>query len=323
MNNRRFFLIGGMFLVLYTFAAQKPALPSFLQMVEQSEKQTSQEKRKLLFSRLPRELRYENLKLLLQNAKTPEESANIIKTTLATQELTLSKKELKEILKIMWDQFYEKNHPFYSDRTGIQLLNQLPNQAPSYYEELQKIMDENEFIEDARKKSVKEMQKYLDKGVDINAQGSDGNTALISASGFNSSVMNFLLENNADPKATNVWGQNALSKSVYNFDSKMLVPIVSLLIKHGATVNAGEYASLFEAVHAHNPYLVELLLNIGADPFIENSLGKTVIDYIKQWPEWSLEKIEKPSNPIVSNRYRIIKLFKDYLSKSEKNKPTI
>ena len=279
---------------------------SYMPIIDASQKPSSQEKPKLLFSRLPKEIRFENLRIFIAQAKTPEEAQAIIIAAIEGQGLLLDAREIKELLKIMWSKFktggINNYQGSYFDVHGIRLLDKVP----SLEIELKKVKDEQSL---RHALTIKEMEKYLKEGVDINAQASDGNTALMIASVNNKpDIVKFLLEHGADPNIKNDAGNTALYLLGAPSANKQ---ILELLLSHDANPNvkmAGGKTPLFLATMRYNadPDLVKLLLDSGADRSIPDNAGITPLEWIQK-------------QPVNAERSKIIVLLKNY--QPEKKKP--
>ena len=117
-------------------------------------------------------------------------------------------------------------------------------------------------------------------GADVNAKAKSGNTALLIASVGNQpyTILKLLLDNKADPLATNSARETALIRAAQFSDTMTL----RLLLDKGIPVNALDiYAgtALTRAILNANAPAVSFLLNNGADPNIVDSFLAAGLSY--------------------------------------------
>lgn len=152
-------------------------------------------------------------------------------------------------------------------------------------------------------------QLLLDRGADVNKQGTIGwrsgysaiftykDTALLCAAGSgNTDMAKKLINSGADLEIRNVLGFNQWNPFVEEKSSTPLIyaakqtflhmPMIKLLLEHGADVNAQDEklrSPLILAVHryqkADQEATVRLLLEHGADESLQDDSGKTAMDY--------------------------------------------
>ena len=117
------------------------------------------------------------------------------------------------------------------------------------------------------------------KGVDINAQANNGNTAIMLAAYLeNSHAVTALLERGAEVNKT---GWTALHYAAMSGNDV----IISALLEHAAYIDAqtpnGDTA-LMLALKGNKTSAVKLLLDEGADPTIQNNQQQTALDMAKK-----------------------------------------
>jgi hypothetical protein len=269
--------------------------PLFNTIAMQSEELSQEEMKKLEFYRLPQELRFENLKFLISGARNINVAIDFIKTSLAVQNLTLSKNQLKEIVRLLWEKYKESD---------FRIASLLQEKIPSLQNAIASYFDEINFIIYAADNDIYALKKYLKKGVDINVQELNGNTALNAAINNGKFVATeFLLKEGANPNIKNNEGNDALHIA-FN-DYKRASPekrekfkiIILLLLEKGAdpnSVDKEDVGLLTKAVANFAPDLLKQLLDAGADT--ENKLREGVIKYAQMWKE----TLERPAHPGVS-----------------------
>lgn len=120
-------------------------------------------------------------------------------------------------------------------------------------------------IKYVRRNNIKKVKKRLEKGDDIDFQDKIGDTALMWAIlGRNIKMVEFLLDNNANPNLRNKKGLSGLEYAVIDSERNAnLTPIIKLILENGADIYATnvhgvtllEYATYKGSIEA-----VELLL---------------------------------------------------------------
>ncbi|CAN5600626.1 hypothetical protein BH10BAC3_BH10BAC3_28610 [soil metagenome] len=128
--------------------------------------------------------------------------------------------------------------------------------------------------------NLEKCKLLLQYGADINAKSKSGNTPLLVASVGNQpyEMVKFLLDNKADPLATNAAHETALMRAAQFSDTTTL----RLLISKGINVNALDYiagTALTKAILNANSPAVSFLLNNGADPNIVDSFSAGSLAY--------------------------------------------
>ena len=124
----------------------------------------------------------------------------------------------------------------------------------------------------------------LEAGVDVNARGTDGSTALIRATARHSDphIVAMLLEAGADVNARDNRDATALTNAARNADSYL----IGMLLEAGADVNAQDWrghTALMIAV-GWNQHLdvISLLLEAGANHRIRNKEGRMAVDFASE-----------------------------------------
>ncbi|MEH0153509.1 ankyrin repeat domain-containing protein [Limibacter armeniacum] len=124
---------------------------------------------------------------------------------------------------------------------------------------------------------------FIGKGVDVNKQDKDGNTALINAAGRNNlKVVSFIVEKSKDINASNKDGETALTNAVKGNKGE----VVSYLISKGAEVNHKDKEGNnvgFYLIQSYRPNnkgafneKLELLQKNGFDPKAKQAKGNTL-----------------------------------------------
>jgi ankyrin repeat protein len=115
--------------------------------------------------------------------------------------------------------------------------------------------------------SIRQVKKFLNKGVDINAKNKDenGETPLHTATLYgHRRVVEFLIESGAIVDSRDNDGRTALHDAGWGSETE----VVNILIRHGADVNAQDNfgdTSLHRAVHKGRKKTVQNLLKHGVD----------------------------------------------------------
>lgn len=119
-------------------------------------------------------------------------------------------------------------------------------------EEMREIIDSTSFVDAALAGDVKTIEKYIDKGIDVNAP-------------------------HPDPDALGITALVAGAASEY-YD------VVEILLENGADVNLPDsrgYTALAVAAMVGEMEIVKLLLEYKADATIKNNEGMTALDLAK------------------------------------------
>jgi uncharacterized protein len=142
--------------------------------------------------------------------------------------------------------------------------------------------------------NLESVEEAIAEGVNINSIGSEGNTALFSASAWGHiNVVRTLLNNGADPNVgkendgetplmiaiSNIKLANYINKS---FGEKEQLEVVKLLLEAGANIDQRTYDgwnALMIASNANNEDSVRLLLQSGADVYSVNKENKSALYY--------------------------------------------
>ena len=142
-----------------------------------------------------------------------------------------------------------------------------------------------------------------DYGADPNYQDTNGQTPLMRAVVYGHlDIVQLLLQYDADPNIKDYGGRTALSYIFgYQHDppgeSSKHISILQLLLDIGIEINIRGYngnTPLMSAVRQGNIIGIELLLQHGANPFIEDNWGDTAYDYaIEVEDHASIELLKK------------------------------
>lgn len=135
------------------------------------------------------------------------------------------------------------------------------------------------FLNEAGAGNKERIELFIKAGMDVNAKGVDGNTALMQASvNDNFEVVKLLIDNGADVNAKGSEGFTALMV----VSSKGNLVIARLLIKKGADVNVknndGETALMLASLNG-NIEMAKLLIEKGADVNAKSNKDKTALRY--------------------------------------------
>lgn len=138
-------------------------------------------------------------------------------------------------------------------------------------------------IHDAAKRgNVKEVQRELDGGADINAKGKDGNTPLhFAALAGKSDLTEFLIKKGADLRVQNDRGETALFLAVESGDTES----VRFMLQRGSSIAATTYTKetpLHYAAQSGDTEVAEILLNANANVKAKNLDGLTPYDVAVQ-----------------------------------------
>ena len=125
--------------------------------------------------------------------------------------------------------------------------------------------------------SIRQVRRFIEKGVDINAVNEDGETPLhMAVFNRNKDVFEFLIANGAEVNAKSNDGDTILHDVAWAGETEM----VSILIKHGADVNARDNSGdtpLHEAVRKGRTAAVKQLIMNGADVTVADRRGRTAL----------------------------------------------
>lgn len=142
---------------------------------------------------------------------------------------------------------------------------------------------ESRLLLSCRKNDIEKVKTLLDKGVDVNACGADGKTALMIAvlgGNKNFNLVNLLLKYKTDVNAMDYHDNTALILASW----RGAYDIVDSLIRNGADVNAANrkgWTGLMRAV-LHGYYVTAgILLENGADKNKKNKRGKKALDILR------------------------------------------
>lgn len=142
-----------------------------------------------------------------------------------------------------------------------------------------------------RKKCLGFVRRLLEKEVDVNAQGTGGQTALIYAvQSSNQRILEYLLKRNADPEVSDNEGRTPLRIALEENKPKM----VRCLIEFGADKDARLITNdhlLHRAVQLGCGEMVRLLLDEGVDVNIRGYSRKTPLIYAASEKNFEIVKL--------------------------------
>jgi diguanylate cyclase (GGDEF)-like protein len=118
-----------------------------------------------------------------------------------------------------------------------------------------------QLIIEARGGYLGRVRNLISRGAKVNARDSQGNTALLGAAFFKyPDVVQFLLENGADPRALNNAGDSALTEALRAGDAEIVNLLLGQLTPADVMANSGAlYKALFEVSSYGKPELVNAL----------------------------------------------------------------
>lgn len=162
--------------------------------------------------------------------------------------------------------------------TGATDIAKMLIQAPQQKHDREKMYQEA--LLTAASYGNKELLTYLiEKKVDVNHKGSDGETALMNAvSESRLETAQWLIEQGADVNAKDEWGRTPLLMA-----SRATGEMVDLLLANGTDVDARDvdgFSPLFELVYKDDLPRVQKLVDKGADAKVLNQEGYSLLDYI-------------------------------------------
>jgi len=146
----------------------------------------------------------------------------------------------------------------------------------------------------------------LSKGININAQSSDKITALFFAiKSSNKPMLNWLLANGADANLKDSYNATALSYAVILSDIDMVKPLLPVT-KGINEQDIDGTTILMWAIYSEydNPSIIQLLLDNGALPNLEDKKGQTALT-------WALKKGNTPTVALLKKAGAIETMKKD------------
>ena len=148
----------------------------------------------------------------------------------------------------------------------------------------------------ASKGDIREVERLLDEGADVNPKSNHDTSALVYAAGLGHlDIVKLLIERGADVNWRLASGWSALIYAAYNGHHN----IAKHLIENGADVNAkstdGDTALMFSAKHGHTE-IVKLLIEKNAYVKAKNHEGMTALDLASTGDTMNLlREVEKRS----------------------------
>jgi ankyrin repeat protein len=132
-------------------------------------------------------------------------------------------------------------------------------------------------------KNINIVRKLLDRGARTEHRDCRGETALSYTN--NLEIAKELIERGANVNAINYNGQTPLITVCSDFDDKTInYDLVNYLIESEVYLNVQNkfgFTAIMYAAEKENVRVMKLLFDNGADPWLENSEGKTFLDLIK------------------------------------------
>jgi len=143
----------------------------------------------------------------------------------------------------------------------------------------------------ARNGNYDKLERFIEKGFDVNLKGTNGITPLMMASALSSLTSNLktvklLLDKGANVNAQDNFGLSSLSYASKLSDSSSSLDTIKLLLEYGADINLKDEDSNTPLIYASryvnttsSPETVKLLIDNGANIHSKNIFQKTPLMY--------------------------------------------
>jgi hypothetical protein len=163
-----------------------------------------------------------------------------------------------------------------------------------YYKNNKKIAIDNKLIESIKNNDVKDVEKLIKEGADLEQRDDEKNTPLIlSLENDTNDIVKLLIESGADISKINLRSESPLHIAAKNNDTEL----INLLIDKGADINEvsfGKDTPLLMAVKLNNIDAVQALVERGANVTIKDINGETSLSLASE------QKDDKMFNMLIS-----------------------
>jgi hypothetical protein len=178
-----------------------------------------------------------------------------------------------------------------SDHPQKSLGKSVPLQSESTFHDMKvtiQFSTANVMLTSAVHRDVQDTQMArtaLDAGADVNGGETVGLPLMSAASGYNTSLVHLLLERGADVNASSSRGETALMEAARYGSAKN----VRILLEHGANIEAWNCDGM-TALHFaanDNPKAICVLIKAGANIDARDNEGKTPLMHAAHWSRYS------------------------------------